>query len=117
MLSCYKRDLQGFALFLSSGPLLLALTGSSMTFWKSDTLRSPLTSENMKQIGDSDENRGFVRTDSEWSLGLSRPEFSKKVHEFGICDTGELLILAARVCTYTALSLWTLKLAIDRSRR
>lgn len=109
--------LRGMLLFVATGPLLSALTSRSTTYWN-DASAAKLTADNMKQIDDDDNKAplGFLRTDSEWSLGLSRPEFSKTIQEFGICNSGALLVFTARVCTYTVLSLWALKAVIHRTK-
>lgn len=115
--SLMNSRFQGVVLFLGTGPVALALLSSRKGSRKPN---AELTFDNLKRIEERETyddyedfeeefKPGIPRNDSEWSLGLSRREFKKKVEELGMCDTGAVIVFAARVCTYAVISAWALR--------
>ena len=120
----WNETLRGLLMFLSAGPVASALLNPNLSSESVDK-SADLTLDNLKRVDDRVEDfedfeeyrAGIPRNDSEWSLGLSRREFRKKVEELGICDTGAIIVFTARVFTYTLISAWAIrKLLINRKR-
>lgn len=115
----WNDNVRGLLMFLSAGPVASALLHPNLSSESVDK-SADLTLDNLKRVDDRVEDfedfedfeeyrAGIPRNDSEWSLGLSRREFRKKVEELGICDTGAIIVFTARVFTYTLISAWAIR--------
>jgi hypothetical protein len=90
------------------------------------TLQSEFTLENVRQMEESalieeygaPKAGGITRSESEFSLGLNRhEEFVRlKMDEYNLCDTGNYIVTAVRVVTYTVILTWTARKMWSRFR-
>ena len=113
----FRLDVDTHAARLTAEEDVLVQHGEEDKEGSNSTLRSEFTLDNVRQMEESalieecgaPKAGGITRSESEFSLGLNRhEEFVRlKMDEYNLCDTGNYIITAVRVVTYTVILTWS----------